>query len=394
MKRFKIIVCFVLALFSLPFLLPRNLLMVKGNAEEVSIESGINESIQEQIDKLNLEELQAYIKDLGINDEKSLSERLFEYISGVEIEYQSLLQELTNVLFANCIKLLPAFVCIAAISIVCGIVNNLKSGLNKKSSSEMISLISYLGALVPLTSILIECIRLANGSVEQLQTQAQVLFPIMLTLMAASGQTATVAVCQPMVAFLSTTLLTVINQVVFPFTLTILAFSMANHLSSEVQLGKFSAFFKSVNKWIIGISISVFGLFFSVQGIVASSYDGIVKRVAKYAIGTGVPIVGGFLSSGFDLAVAGSILIKNSLGGLGIFLIVYVLFEPLSFLMATNIFLRLTSAITQPFGESKISDFLSQTADDLNYCTAGMLLAAFMYFICIIIGICSTEMLI
>ena len=129
------------------------------------------------------------------------------------------------------------------------------------------------------------------------------------------------------------------------------------------------------------------------QGIVAASYDGIARRVAKYAIGTGVPIVGGFLSGGFDLAVAGSILIKNSLGILGIFLIISVIFEPLTLLISVNLLLRLTSAVTQPFGESKISDFLTQTADDLNYCTAGLLLSVFMYLICIVIAICTTEMM-
>ena len=123
----------------------------------------------------------------------------------------------------------------------------------------------------------------------------------------------------------------------------------------------------------------------------AASYDGITRRVAKYAIGTGVPIIGGFLSGGFDLAVAGSILIKNSLGALGIFLIISVLFEPLTLLITVNVLLRLTSAITQPFGDSKISDFLSQTADDLNYCTAGLLLSAFMYVVCIVIVICASE---
>ena len=137
----------------------------------------------------------------------------------------------------------------------------------------------------------------------------------------------------------------------------------------------------------------MFGLFFTLQGITASTYDGIVRRAAKYAIGNGIPIVGGFLSGGFDLAVAGSVLIKNALGNMSIFLMVSVLFEPLVLLIAVNILLRFTAAVTQPFGDSKISDFLGETADNLQYCTAGLLFTAFMYFICIIMLITSTEAL-
>ena len=118
-----------------------------------------------------------------------------------------------------------------------------------------------------------------------------------------------------------------------------------------------------------------------------------VRRAAKYAIGNGIPIVGGFLSGGFDLAVAGSILIKNSLGSMSIFLMVSVLFEPLVLLVSVNVLLRFTSAVTQPFGDSRISDFLGDTAENLNYCTAGLLFTAFMYFLTIMLFVFSTEAL-
>jgi stage III sporulation protein AE len=138
----------------------------------------------------------------------------------------------------------------------------------------------------------------------------------------------------------------------------------------------------------------VFGLFFTLQGLTAATYDGVVRRAAKYAIGSGVPIVGGFLSGGFDLAVAGSILIKNSLGSMSIFLMVSVLFEPLVTLISVNVMLRFTAAITQPYGDSRISDFLGETADNLNYCTAGLLFTAFLYFITIVLIVSASEALI
>ena len=137
----------------------------------------------------------------------------------------------------------------------------------------------------------------------------------------------------------------------------------------------------------------MFGIFFTLQGITTAVYDGVVRRAAKYAIGNGIPIVGGFLSGGFDLAVAGGILIKNSLGSMSIFLMLSVLFEPLAMLIAVNLLLRLVAAITQPFGEGRISDFLGETAENLHYCTAGLLFMAFLYFLTIMIMIFSTEAL-
>ena len=226
-----------------------------------------------------------------------------------------------------------------------------------------------------------------------MQTQMQILYPLLLTLMAASGGTVTASVCRPAVAFFSNTIVSLITSVIFPITVAILVFSMAGNLSSELKIGKFTAFFKSINKWIIGVSVSVFGLFFTLQGITAASYDGVVKRAVKYAIGNGIPIVGGFLSGGFDLAVASSVLIKKSLGSMGIVLMLSVVFDPLILLICVNLLLRLTAAITQPFGESKLADFLEETAENLNYFTAGLLFTAFLYFVSIMLMIYSTEAL-
>jgi len=214
-----------------------------------------------------------------------------------------------------------------------------------------------------------------------------------LTLMAASGGSVSAAIYKPAVAFLSTTIVSAVSTVVLPVTIALIVFSAIGKISPELNTDKFSAFLKSINKWIIGIGVSVFGMFFTVQGITAATYDGITKRAARYAISSGVPIVGGFLSGGFDLALAGSVLIKNSIGSLGLVLLMVALSEPLMILVATNLFLRFTAAVTQPIGDRRISDFLGATADNLNYGTASLLFVAFLYFVVIVLMICSSEVL-
>ena len=340
----------------------------------------LNEMIINQLGELDLKALQEYVDGLGGFSDSTVTERLFSYIKGEPFDYESFFTQMSEVLFSNVKKLLPAFSSIAAITLLCGIISSLKSNFLSASSGDMIFLVCYASVLIPVLSVVIECFSRAKGSVEDMQKQMQIVFPIMLTLMATSGGTVSAAIYQPTVAFLSNAIVTLVSEVVFPLTLTVIAFSMAGNLLKEMKFEKFTAFFKSINKWVIGIGVSVFGLFFTLQGLTAASYDGIARRAAKYAIGTGVPIVGGFLSGGFDLAVAGSILIKNSLGSMSVFLMAAVLFEPLVLLIATNLLLRLTSAVTQPLGESRVSDFLSSTADNLNYCVAGLLFTAFLYF--------------
>lgn len=389
-RRRLVLRAFVLVFFVV-FCLPG---LVFAQAEEgTDGKEELNQNILEQIEKLDMEDLQEYIDSLGIFSDETIAERIFDYIKGEQFDYGGFGKQILNVLFEDVKDMLPAFACICAVALLCGILSSVKSNFASQTSADMIFLVAYAAALIPVLAVLTECFSRAFSSVSSMREQMQLTFPLLLTLMAASGGSVSAAIYQPAVAFLSTTIVSVVSAVVLPLTLTIIAFSMAGNLSNELKLNNFSAFFKSINKWIIGVSISVFGLFFTVQGLTSAAYDGITRRAAKYAIGTGVPIVGGFLSGGFDLAIAGSVLIKNSLGRLSIFLMVSVLFEPLVMLVAANLFLRLTAAVTQPLGESRISSFLGETADNLNYCTAGLLFVAFLYFIGIVLIICSSEVL-
>ncbi len=392
---FIFIILIQLFIFSFSFFGDK-IVVVKAD-ENATIEgeanAELNKNIQELLEGLDLSQLQEYVDSLGNFTNESVAKRLTAYIAGEKFDYKSFSSDILRVLFEKVQQVLPAFTCITAIALLSGLISTLRSGSLGATSTDMIFMISYIAALIPLISVLTECFQSAFRCVSSMQRQMNIVFPIMLTLMAASGGTISASVCRPAVAFFSTNIVSVMSKVVFPITITIIAFSMAGNLTTELKINKFSAFFKSINKWIIGVCISVFGLFFTLQGITAATTDGIVRRAAKYAIGNGVPIVGGFLSGGFDLAVAGSILIKNSLGSMSIFLMVFVLFEPLILLIAVNLLLRLTSAITQPFGDSKISNFLGETAENLQYCTAALLFTAFLYFLCILLLVMSSEAL-
>lgn len=387
----KYVLAFLLILISLCIVFSFTQITVSAKEEEKA-EEKLNETVSELLSKLDLEELQSYVESLGVSD-TNVAERLLEHIKGEDFNYDNFTSKLGEVLLQKVYEILPAFACITAITLLSGIISSLKSGTLANTASNMIILISYIASLIPLIGVLTDCFQTSLRCISNMQKQMQIVYPLLLTLMATSGGSVSVAVCRPAVAFFSTNIVSIISTVVLPLTITIIAFSMASNLTKELKISKFSAFFKSTNKWIIGICVSVFGIFFTLQGITTASYDGIVRRATKYAIGNGIPIVGGFLSGGFDLAVASSVLIKNSLGSMSIFLMITVLFEPIVLLLSTGLLLRFTSAVTQPFGDARISDFLGETADNLHYCTAGLLFTAFLYFLSIMLFVVSSEAL-
>ncbi len=365
---------------------------VRAAADTIT-QDELDRFVEEQIDALELEALQKYIDSLGDFSSGNIKERLLAYMRGDGVDVQEFGETLLNILLSKLVSLAPSFACIIALALLSGLISMLGSPTNGITTSNTIFMIAYASALIPLLSVILECFTQTFKTMREIKTQMELIYPIMLTLMAASGGTLSASICKPAVTFFSNSIMSVVTSVILPLTLLIVVLSVASKLNRELKIDRFGAFFKSINKWLLGICVSVFGLFFTLQGFTSSSYDGIVKRVAKYAVGNGVPIIGGFLSGGFDLAVAGSVLIKNSIGGIGVFILVAVLFEPIVLLFATTLLLRFSCAVTQLFGDGRISDILGETADNLRYCTAGILFTAFLYFLTIAIMIASSEAL-
>jgi stage III sporulation protein AE len=134
--------------------------------------------------------------------------------------------------------------------------------------------------------------------------------------MVASGGNVSASVYKPAVAFLSSGIINVILTIVLPLIALMIIFNTLSNFSSSIKLEKFSELGASIIKWIIGLIVAVFGIFLSVQGITSATFDGISIKATKFAISNSIPLVGGFLKDGFDLVVAGSILIKNAIGSI------------------------------------------------------------------------------
>ena len=66
---------------------------------------------------------------------------------------------------------------------------------------------------------------------------------------------------------------------------------------------------------------------------------------------------------------------------------------PLVQLIAYNLFLKLSAAVVEPVGDAAIADFLSSLSGTVNYFTAGLLAIGFMYFVTVLLLICSSNAL-
>ena len=360
--------------------------------EEAAIEQ-LQEEVQKLLDALDTEELEAYLATLPQYEGSDLKEMLASIVTGdFSLDYSSLWQSVLALVWEEGKVMLPAFAVILAVTLLCGILNSAKNGFLKSTMTDIIHFAAYLSVGAVLLSVLISVLQAGFSAIGSMQRQMQIIYPILLTLMAASGGAVSAGIYRPAVAFLSSAVCEMFTAVVLPTSVVVIVLTFVGSLSDEVKTSKLGDFFKSINKWLIGLALGLLGIFLTVQGITAAQYDGISLRAAKYLVSGSVPIVGGCLSGGLDLVLAGSALIKNAVGSFAVFLLFGAILRPVLLFAAFQLFLRLSAAVAEPVG-GRISAFLSRLASDCGFFLAGLCCIAFLYFLTLILLVCSTGVI-
>ena len=362
-------------------------------AEEQEALDELQAQVAELLAQLDTQELQEYLEGFSEFEGKDVKEMLASLVTGdFALGYDSLLTAVFSLVWEEGRAMLPALAVILAVSVLCGILNSAKNGFMQSTMSDIINFAAYLAVGAVLLAVLTTVLQTGFEAIASMQRQMQIVCPILLTLMAASGGAVSAGVFRPAVAFLSSGICELFTAVILPTTVAVIVLTFAGNLSPDVRCEKLGAFFKSVNKWLIGLTLGLFTLFLTVQGITSAQYDGISLRTVKYLVSGSVPIVGGFLSGGVDLVLAGSSLIKNALGSFAVFLLFATILRPVLLFAAFQLFLRLGAAVTEPAG-GKVSSFLSALAGDCGYFVAGLLCVAFLYFLTVLLLVCSSGVI-
>lgn len=362
-------------------------------SEEQEALDRLEEEVEELLGSLDTDELQAYLDSFDEYRGKDVKEMLASLVTGdFALKYDSLFEAVLGLVWEEGRAMLPAFAVILAVAVLCGILNSAKNGFLQGTMSDIIHFAAYVSVGAVILAVLTNVLQTGFSAIAQMQKQMQIVCPILLTLMAASGGAVSAGVFRPAVAFLSSGICELFTAVVLPTSVVVIALTFAGHLSPEVRCEKLGGLFKSVNKWLIGLTLGLFTLFLTVQGIASAQYDGISLRTIKYLVSGSVPIVGGFLSGGVDLVLAGSSLIKSALGSFSVFLLFATILRPVLLFAAFQLFLRLCAAATEPVG-GKISSFLSSLANDCGFFVAGLLCVAFLYLLTVILLVCSAGVI-
>ena len=343
--------------------------------------------VEDQMEALNLgtfvTEGEEYTKeafpDLNIQDV------LTETLSG-EFDNSILYKSALKILGKEIVTSITTLGSILIIIVIHSILKSIGENLGNNSTAQIAYFVEYILIITILISNFAGIITTIQNTISDLVGFMNTLVPILISLIIATGQVASGTMLQPILLFVIIFIGNIINLIVLPIITVTMVLSIASNLSEKVQIGNLAKFFKSSVTWFLGFVITIFVGLLSLEGTITSSVDGITIKGIKSVASTFIPVVGKALGDSVDTVLGATSLIKNSVGFVGIIIVIGICISPIIKLTVLSIIYSFAGAISEPLADKRIVNVINQMSGVFKL----LLGVVFFVAVLLIIGIALT----
>lgn len=330
----------------------------------ISIADTEDEVINSQMDSFNIsnfiDEANKYSND--ILKDIDIQGLLNNAIKG-ELDTNQLLKNIFPLLGTEIKEALKVMGSILIIVLIHSVLKSISDNLNNKSVAQITYYVQYILIATVIMTNFSSIITLTKEAVGNMISFIQLLFPLLMTLMLASGSVVSVNLVQPIILFIINLISNIFQSIIIPIILVGTALAIVSKISDRIQIDKLSKFLKSSSVWVIGILLTIFVGVLSIEGTLGSSVDGITAKTAKAAVSSFIPVVGKVLGDAVDTVIGCSAILKNAIGIVGVIVVIAICITPILKLAIITIIYHLTAALCEPIADSKIVSLITQMAD-------------------------------
>ncbi|RCX23143.1 stage III sporulation protein AE [Fontibacillus phaseoli] len=276
-------------------------------------------------------------------------------------------------------------VTIVLLSVFSMILETLQSAFERNQVSKVAYSICYMVVLVLAINSFHVAITYATGAITGMIDFMMAMVPLLFTLLASMGNVVTVSVTHPLVVFIVHTVGTIVHTIVFPLLFFSAVLHIVSSLSDKYKLTQLANLLRTVGMALLGILLTVFLGVISVKGITGSVADGVTLRTAKYLTGNFVPVVGKVFADATDTVISASLLVKNSIGLVGVIILLFLCAFPAIKILTLALIFNLSAAVMQPLGGSPIVTCLETIGKSMLYVFAALAAVGMMFFLAITI---------
>ena len=356
----------------------------------IADEENLSESIiDQQMESLNISELEELLQDI-INTNEILpkidvKDFLGSLIKGkVSLDGKSIGRGISQLFFNEIINNLSLISKILIITLISSLLTNLQNTFDNESIAQIANYVTYILIVMLVINSYSQVISLGKQTTERMVNFMQIILPILLTLLTATGGPNAKLLFHPIVIATVNIIGALIKDLIFPLIFFSFIIGMISNLSQRLEFNKLSELSRQVITFAISASLTIFIGIITMYGI-TSKIDGITIRTAKFAVDKFIPIIGSFLSDAVETVVGCSAILKNGIGAIGLLTLFLICIAPIIKIVVLLFVYKLIAAVIQPVASSNIVECLSQVSKSLLLILVSVLSTATMFFITITI---------
>lgn len=382
----------LLFLFFLLFSLP-NVVQASPNTQQPIDEKIIND----QLNKLGIEDIQTYWEDLVTNYGGYLPESqkgsFLEFIKGekhfsIQEWFKGLVKYLLHELIANS-KLLGTLILLTIFS---ALLQSLQSAFEKSSIGKIADAVVYMVLIVFALNSFYIVTTYARDTIQTMIEFILALLPILLALIATGGGIVSVAFFHPIIIFLMNTSGLLMNYFVLPLLFLATILSIVSTMSDQYKVTKLSKLLQNVSVGALGVFLTIFLGVLSVQGTATAVADGIAVKTAKFVTGNFIPVVGRMFTEASDTVLGASALLKNTVGIAGVVILLLIVAFPAIKIFVIALIYKFAAAVLQPLGSNSVIQCLDIIGKSIIYVFAALAIVSLMFFLSISIIVAAGNL--
>ena len=266
-----------------------------------SVQAINQEDIEEQQEELGvydfLKNSKQYMGDFfeGMNAEDLLNDA----IKG-DIDNETIGKKILSLLGSEVVSNLKAIGSILVIIVIHSVLKAIGEGLEDKGISKLIYYVQYILIVTIIMASFSNIVKMVQETTANLVGFMNILVPLLITLMMATGSITTSSVVEPIILFMINFIGNIIQNVLLPFIMILTSLAILSKLSEQIKIDKLSKSLKSGVVWFLGIILTIFVGVVSLEGTMSSTVDGITAKTTKAVVSTAIPVVGKILGDAVD----------------------------------------------------------------------------------------------
>lgn len=378
------------------------LLFVPGAAAETTNsntanESVIQEMVETQMETLNLDELKGFweniIHEYGGLLPESQKGSLYDFISGEkELSMKEWLKGMVSFAFHELIangKLLASLVLLTVLSMF---LQSLQSAFEGGTISKVAYAVVFMVLIIIALNSFHVAVSYAMDAISTMTSFIIALIPLLLALIAASGGLISAAFFHPFILFLINISGSFIQYIVLPLLFLAVILSIVSVLSEQYKVTQLANLLRNGSIALLGMFFTIFLGVISVQGASAAVSDGVALKTVKFITGNFIPVIGRMFTDATDTVLSASLLLKNSVGIVGVAILLLIVAFPAVKLLIISFIYQFTAAILQPLGGGPIIKCLDIIGKSILYVFSALAIVSLMFFLSITIIIAAGNL--